>query len=751
MSPGKRTFTRFRIFVLLWGVFVLVGGSAGYLIYANSIHEGREEDTRELATLARIMAMEIDPRQHEQFVRKSQQDSKEYRSMAARLEELRTSGPNLRYVYTMRKIGDSFCFIVDATPPEPGDSEGPGDTYLLDPYPDAPREAYEAWETASVRVTSEPYTDRFGTFLSAFAPIVNDQGRVVALLGVDREMAMQIAREWRVRLASQATTAGVILLAGILAWLISSLLIRHTEGHRTLPVLPLHRSRLRVVLLEATLYTLVTCLIVSGIVILVASQRDIRDQRRSDEVRTALGQAREVLIDVSAGRTERVDELGKLGGRIEALGERALGRRIAMAIPSILEGDAWKDERISSLRSEAKSLEQDLQAAHGRLERRLEERNRWIMSFAGITTLMALVMIVLIRGSSRQQQQLLEATRASTRIEGVYRQLVEQLPVGLFAYTQTGYEFYNPAWESRLLLTDSDDAWFRFTRALHPDDREAVLKRLRQSELRREPFELDMRLIGAGGETVTLNCRGVPVYGQDGEYEHMLAFAVDVTDVVHAGERLQQANTQLMEAIGDLESNFEATVRALVKAVDAKDPYTAGHSERATEYGLMIGRAMGLDQEALYTLEMGLLIHDIGKIGIPDSILTKPTALTKEEFEIIKSHAAVGHAMVKGIPRFWKCAGIVRSHHERLDGSGYPDGLKADQISLLVRIAAVADSFDAMTSTRAYRVAMDRAHALGELRKDAVRGTLDAKVVEVFAEIMEREEALERPRDDQAA
>jgi putative two-component system response regulator len=181
---------------------------------------------------------------------------------------------------------------------------------------------------------------------------------------------------------------------------------------------------------------------------------------------------------------------------------------------------------------------------------------------------------------------------------------------------------------------------------------------------------------------------------------------------------------------------LEGTVRALTRAVELKSPYTAGHSDRVMIYSLLIGQAMKLGPNELQVLGMGALIHDIGKIGIPDFILNKPGSLTPEEFEIIKIHPKVGAQIISDIPELKALVPLVRHHHEKLNGTGYPDGLSGDEIELNIRILTVADIFDAITSDRSYRGAMETNDALAILRKEAKEGGLDPKVVEVFAEIV---------------
>jgi HD-GYP domain-containing protein (c-di-GMP phosphodiesterase class II) len=142
---------------------------------------------------------------------------------------------------------------------------------------------------------------------------------------------------------------------------------------------------------------------------------------------------------------------------------------------------------------------------------------------------------------------------------------------------------------------------------------------------------------------------------------------------------------------------------------------------------------------------MGTLIHDIGKIGVPDDILGKPDKLTGEEFEVIKRHPVTGYRMIRDIPFFKDCAPIVRWHHEKLDGKGYPDGLTGSEIPLLVQISTIADMFDAMTSNRAYRGSLGAAKAVEELRKDAMRNIVNPELVEVWVKLLIEDGAYSEP------
>ena len=188
-------------------------------------------------------------------------------------------------------------------------------------------------------------------------------------------------------------------------------------------------------------------------------------------------------------------------------------------------------------------------------------------------------------------------------------------------------------------------------------------------------------------------------------------------------------------AEAETQTTYVGAIRALALALDARDPYTAGHSERVSAISVTIGRQMGLQTEDLDVLRLGALLHDIGKIGISDNVLRKPDSLTPEEFELIKEHPALGARMLRTVPFLAEHLPIVELHHERPDGRGYPHGLTAEEIPMLARIVHVADAFDAMTSARAYRPALDTSYAVRELWRCA--GTqFDAEVVQALVQIV---------------
>jgi HD-GYP domain-containing protein (c-di-GMP phosphodiesterase class II) len=197
--------------------------------------------------------------------------------------------------------------------------------------------------------------------------------------------------------------------------------------------------------------------------------------------------------------------------------------------------------------------------------------------------------------------------------------------------------------------------------------------------------------------------------------------ADEIEDHIQKLRRAAEENNEL----------FLGTIRVLANAIDAKDPYTRGHSVRVNRYAVIIARFMGLPAAEIERIHVASVLHDIGKIGINDSILQKPGGLTPDEFEVMKTHAARGAHIMAPIRRMAKVIPGLRSHHERWDGSGYPDRLEGEDIPLMGRIIAVADTFDAMTTDRPYQKAFSFQQAVDRI--NALKGkTFDDRVVEAF-------------------
>jgi putative two-component system response regulator len=197
--------------------------------------------------------------------------------------------------------------------------------------------------------------------------------------------------------------------------------------------------------------------------------------------------------------------------------------------------------------------------------------------------------------------------------------------------------------------------------------------------------------------------------------------------------------TRLKHLTDELDS-AESAFMALALTIEARDPTTNGHAERLSQHAVHLGRALSLADDDLHALRRGGYLHDIGKIGIPDSILLKPGSLTACEFELMKRHTLIGDHLCAPLQSLRRVRPIVLSHHERLDGSGYPHGLKGDEVPLLAQIVSIIDVYDAITSNRPYRVATSPESAIAHLRMQVAKGRFARHLIEAFLDV--RVEAL---------
>jgi len=197
-------------------------------------------------------------------------------------------------------------------------------------------------------------------------------------------------------------------------------------------------------------------------------------------------------------------------------------------------------------------------------------------------------------------------------------------------------------------------------------------------------------------------------------------------------ERLVEARTtELLKALLVVKKDHLDSVKVLAEAIDAKDPYTRGHSDRVRRMSLRIALSMGFAEDRLENLEYGALLHDIGKIGIKDEVLQKPGVLSPEEYQYIQEHPLIGVKIVEGMDFFKDKIPMIRNHHEHFDGSGYPDGLAEEAIPFEARIIAVPDAFDAMTSLRPHRRAIPVDEVIKEMERCKGK-QFDPKILEIF-------------------
>lgn len=235
--------------------------------------------------------------------------------------------------------------------------------------------------------------------------------------------------------------------------------------------------------------------------------------------------------------------------------------------------------------------------------------------------------------------------------------------------------------------------------------------------------------------TVGCECRGIITLGSSRQQRPFTPDEEKVASALADHVALVMENTRLNNEISGLSLNF---LKPLAMAIDARDNYTRTHSMRVTRYAVMIGVHMGLLQDKIELLRRGALLHDIGKIGIRDSVLLKTRKLTKEEHDIIRKHPEIGARILGPDGPLRLIVPIILHHHERYDGKGYPDGLKGSEIPEGARIIAVADSFEAMTAERPYRRAFSVEKAIRELRQNA-GSQFDPAVVKVFLDVLKED------------
>ncbi len=208
--------------------------------------------------------------------------------------------------------------------------------------------------------------------------------------------------------------------------------------------------------------------------------------------------------------------------------------------------------------------------------------------------------------------------------------------------------------------------------------------------------------------------------------------------LIESGIKSIKQMKEISKINDELEKAYLESVETLRYTVEVKDTYTRGHSDRVSEYSVLLGKKLGVKQSEINTLKVGGLFHDIGKIGVPDNILLKETKLSESEYSEIKNHPSIGAHILSNATIFKDIIPIVKHHHERYDGNGYPSRLKGEEIPYLARITSIADSFDAMSSRRTYRDSLPLEKVKEELRNGAGK-QFDPKMIEVFMDILEND------------
>ncbi len=333
---------------------------------------------------------------------------------------------------------------------------------------------------------------------------------------------------------------------------------------------------------------------------------------------------------------------------------------------------------------------------------------------AGVAALLV-GMSILLRRQVRRRTTALRESQAR------YQALVEHAPVAVFVNDNDRVTLANKACLRLFGASSPEDLLGKSPYELfHPDCHHLIRERIHQlRDLGRPVALVEEKIVRLDGVPVDVEVAAAPF--RDGDTNAIHVVLLDITERKQAAAALDASAAQLHEALHD-------TVRALGEIVSLRDPYTADHERRVTRLADAIAAEMGLDEQRREGLTFAGEVHDIGKVGVPAEILTKPGKLTEMEYALVRQHAERGYEVLAAIAFQWPVAEMVRQHHERLDGSGYPRGLKGDEIMLEARILAVADVVEAMSSHRPYRPALGMDDALAEVRAGA--GTLfDADVV----------------------
>lgn len=694
---GRNNRQRIISFIaILVAVFLGVACVSALMIATNERDRGIRADRERITQVSAQFAQRLDPQDLASLKSTKDAESPAFARLRSQIERFRAEVPDVAECYTIRYSESGAQVLVDSGRRIGASRSAISLRYnLLDPLDAILSPAIIAAMVGTIQHDDEPSHEVGADFRRVYIPIKDSKRNVVSVLVVstaDRPLSYYLtsvvtrtAPGWIVAFLF------VLITTGIVARALDDLARKETTlssrgGSKVL----------RWILTDATL-VLLALIAVGGLRVAYSIQRQTLSTLVASEARTS-----------------------------------TLTEHAAM----IRSDDAVSLRTISaSLKSEAET-QADMRS-------QLEQSELAILSGFIFVGLLALGTLVALRSSIRAHLSLRVAREEADWHRTQHEQIISGLPIGFYAAENAEIVFSNRSMDMLLDRSPNESAQEAFQRSLQAEDTDKITDVLKGAEQSGFAFSHTLRLGEDPSTQRFLETHGVPFADEDGSHCRVVGFAMDVTDRVRAqmlAERRQRefegANELLRTALEAGELNFEATVHALVKAVEAKDVYTAGHSERVMHYSVQIGLAMGLNETQLRTLRMGTLIHDVGKIGIPDAILSKPDRLTQEEFALIKQHPEIGVRMIEGIPAFADCIPIVLYHHERLDGRGYPFGLTEESIPLLARIAAIADCYDAMTSDRAYRKGRSPMQALGELAADAERGALDGKIVGIFADIV---------------
>jgi len=461
-----------------------------------------------------------------------------------------------------------------------------------------------------------------------------------------------------------------------------------------------------------------------GEIVYLAALRDITDRKRAEEALRQSEERYRVLVDSAPDAIVLVDAEGKVVSCNSAT-ERFTGYR-----PEELEGKSFLElgtlgpEQLSRARKLFEDIMSGQEVEGEGFEttfRHKDGTERWVSVKVRIVRTGEEMAGILVVARDITERKVAEETLRQS--EEKYRALFDSTVVGTFVVDAETMKVVlgNQAAAETFGFNSVEEA--RGVNPLDfvsPEDRERALKIMVEDMFEKDLRQAsEFRAMTKDGREVWINAVGTRIV-DGGKVRGLVAF-IDITERKKGQERLEDSLIDLVETVS--------------RAIETRDPYTAGHQRRVAELAHLVGERMGLDEDRLQGLYIGGFLHDIGKVAIPAGILTKLGELTEEEWALICTHAKQGYNILKDISLPWPVADMALNHHERLDGSGYPHGIKGDKLSLEVRILAVCDVVEAMGSHRPYRPARSKQEVMEEIQGG--RGTkYDAEMVDAVLQII---------------
>lgn len=314
--------------------------------------------------------------------------------------------------------------------------------------------------------------------------------------------------------------------------------------------------------------------------------------------------------------------------------------------------------------------------------------------------------------------------------ENRYRSLIETMQDGVSLLSTKGKILYANRRKAELLgFDDSKDLIdLKIQDFLCVEDMSEVVYKYKQLEANGYLSSIEYVMKRNDGDTFPAEFSASIIFGEEKEPIMIMAVMRDITERKQAEAQIRQANQDLSDA-------YDATLEGWSHALELREQETAGHSQRAVAWTLRLAESLGVPQEELVHIRRGVLLHDIGKMGIPDSILLKPGPLTEDEWVVMRQHPVYAYHLLKNIHHLQPALAIPYCHHEKWDGSGYPQGLKGDDIPLAARIFSIVDVWDALTSARPYRPAWPEEEVRNHILKESGK-SFDPRVVKKFMEIL---------------